>query len=68
MRRLKLTRQEPVLSQRETYNIAYEKALNDAYKWLEDNIGEELTVIGSGTVSISYKNVLDKFKTNFNLK
>lgn len=68
MRRLKLTRQESVLSQRETYNIAYEKALNDAYKWLEDNMGKELTVIGSGVVSINYKNVLDKFKTNFNLK
>ena len=68
MRRLKLARQEPITSQREAYNIAYEKALKDAYDWLEDNIGKELVVIGSGILSINYKNVLDKFKTNFNLK
>lgn len=43
----------------------YEYAVQEIYKWLEENIEENLSIIADGTVSVSFAPLLEKYKESF---
>ncbi len=43
----------------------YDYAAQEIYKWLEENIEENLSIIADGTVSVSFTPLLEKYKESF---
>lgn len=44
----------------------YDHAVQEIYKWLEDNIEENISIIGDGIVSLNFGPLLEKYKETFN--
>lgn len=44
----------------------YDYAVQEIYKWLEDNIKENLAILACGAVSVNYGPLLEKYKETFN--
>lgn len=44
----------------------YDNAVQEIYKWLEDNIEENIAIIGDGIVSLNFGPLLEKYKETFN--
>ena len=43
----------------------YDNAVQEIYKWLEENIKENISIIGDGIVSLNFGPLLEKYKETF---
>ena len=43
----------------------YNYAAQEIYKWLEENIKENIAIIGDGIVSLNFEPLLEKYKETF---
>ena len=44
----------------------YDYAVQEIYKWLEDNIKDNLGILACGAVSVNFAPLLEKYKETFN--
>ena len=43
----------------------YDHAVQEIYKWLEENIKDNISIIGDGIVSLNFGPLLEKYKETF---